>query len=98
MQNNVNDQQNNSIEKSKEKRLDKSLVQVQWIYVGFFFLLASTLAPSSLKIMQVRYVRYCMGIQTGSSFNSDQQPVTRRNSSDGAITVTEGSMQVPVSD
>ena len=27
MQNNVNDQQNNSIEKRKEKRLDKSLVR-----------------------------------------------------------------------
>ena len=48
MQNNVNDQQNNSIEKRKEKRLDKSLVQVQWIYERFFFLLNCTLAPSSL--------------------------------------------------
>ena len=55
MQNNVNDQQNNSIEKRKEKRLDKSLVQVQWIYVGFFFLLNCTLAPSSLTWRLCKY-------------------------------------------
>ena len=70
---------NKTIQLKKEKKKDL----ISHLYVGFFFLFASTLTPSSLRIMQVD-CRICELLAIAWVYKytrlelSDQRPLTRR--------------------